>query len=92
MSLVPTDRSKIWAAVGCDKCNNTGYKGRIGVYEAISMTKEIEESVQNNSSDREIWNAAKGQGIPTMRQDGILKILQGITTVEELTRVISLND
>ncbi len=92
VSLVPTDRSKIWAAVGCDKCNNTGYKGRIGVYEAISMTKEIEESVQNNSSDREIWNAAKGQGIPTMRQDGILKILQGITTVEELTRVISLND
>ncbi len=89
-SLVPEDRSKMWVAVGCDKCNKTGYKGRLGIYEAILMTREIEMVVQKNSSDREIWDAAKGQGIPTMKQDGIIKILMGITSLEELARVISL--
>ena len=80
----------MWVAVGCDKCNKTGYKGRLGIYEAILMTREIEMVVQKNSSDREIWDAAKGQGIPTMKQDGIIKILMGITSLEELARVISL--
>ena len=91
-TLVPEDRSKMWLPVGCDKCNKTGYKGRIGVYEAILMTREIENAVQMNSSDREIWAAAKGQGLLTMKQDGVLKVLAGITAVEELERVISLQD
>ena len=91
-TLVPEDRSKMWLPVGCDKCNKTGYKGRIGVYEAILMTREIENAVQMNSSDREIWAAAKGKGLLTMKQDGVLKVLAGITAVEELERVISLQD
>jgi type IV pilus assembly protein PilB len=91
-SLVPSERSKMWVAVGCDKCNHTGYKGRIGLYEAILMNQQIEQAVQIDSSDREIWAAAKGQGLLTMRQDGIIKVLQGITSLEELERVISVNN
>jgi len=91
-SLIPTDRSKIWVAGKCDKCNQTGYKGRIGVYEAILTSEKIENAVEMNPSEREIWAAAKDQGILTMRQDGIIKILQGITSIEELERVISLQD
>ncbi len=91
-NLIPGDRSKIWEPVGCEKCNKTGYKGRIGIYEAILTDEKIENAVEMNPSEREIWLAAKGQGILTMKQDGVLKILQGITSLEELERVISLQD
>lgn len=91
-SLVPPERNKIWEPVGCDKCNNTGYKGRIGVYEAILIDEKIENAVESNPSEREIWAAAKGQGILTMKQDGILKVLRGITSISEIERVIALTD
>jgi type IV pilus assembly protein PilB len=91
-SVVPTDRSKMWVAAGCPACNMTGYKGRIGLYEAIIMNKSVEEAVTRNASDREIWEAAKGQGILTMKQDGVLKVLDGTTSLVELERVIALVD
>jgi len=91
-TLVPTERSKVWVAVGCPVCNNTGYKGRVGVYEAILMDEKVEKAVQSGLSDREIWETAKSQGILTMKQDGILKILKGMTSIDELERVISLKD
>lgn len=91
-SVIPVERHKMWTSVGCDKCNKTGFKGRIGIYEAILTDKKIEDAVEMNPSEREIWNAAKGQGILTMKQDGILKVLAGTTSLEELERVISLED
>lgn len=91
-SLLPKEVGSIWEPVGCDKCNQTGYKGRIGIYEAILSDEKIESAVEMNPSEREIWQAAKGQGILTMKQDGVLKILQGITSLPELERVIALED
>ncbi len=91
-SQLPPQTSKMWAPVGCDKCNKTGYKGRKGIYEAVLMDQKIEKAVQAASSDREIWAVAKGQGILTMKQDGVLKVLSGLTSLEELERVISLTD
>ena len=91
-SLIPVDRSKMWVAVGCDKCNKTGYKGRIGVYEAVLTDQKVEDAVESNPSEREIWTAAKGQGILTMKQDGVIKILNGITSLLELERVIAMQD
>ncbi len=91
-SVIPSDRTKMWSAVGCEKCNGTGYKGRVGIYEAIITDKKIEDAVEMNPSEREIWIAAQGQGILTMKQDGILKVLSGMTSIEELERVISLTD
>jgi type IV pilus assembly protein PilB len=91
-SLVPADRSKMWVPVGCDACNKTGYKGRIGIYEAILMNKNVELAVQRSASEREIWEAAKGQGLLTMKQDGVLKVLDGTTSMAELERVITLSD
>jgi type IV pilus assembly protein PilB len=91
-SEIPQNIKNIWSATGCEKCHNTGYKGRIGIYEAIQTNGQIETAIENNPSEREIWSAAKGQGILTMKQDGILKVLSGITSLEELQRVISITD
>lgn len=83
---------KYFTAVGCDACYKTGYKGRIGVFEAIKTNREIEEVVGRNPSEREIQAAAVDQGILTMNQDGIVKVLQGITSLDELERVIDLHN
>ena len=87
-SQIPTNTARMWAAVGCVKCNNTGYKGRIGIYEAIKIDQKIEDAVEANPSEREIVAAAKGQGIMDMEQDGIVKVLGGVTSLDELERVI----
>ncbi|NCS98711.1 type II/IV secretion system protein [Candidatus Parcubacteria bacterium] len=87
----PEFTGKIYKAEGCEKCNGTGYRGRIGVFEAIMTSKEIENVVQNNPSEREIAKVAKSQGIMTMAQDGVVKIIKGITTLEEVVRVIDLD-
>ncbi|MDD4989403.1 MAG: GspE/PulE family protein [Candidatus Pacebacteria bacterium] len=80
----------MWVAVGCDKCNNTGYKGRIGIYEAILTDQAIEKVVEENPSEREIRAAAAPQGLLTLEQDGVIKVLQGVTSLDELQRVIEI--
>ncbi len=82
--------AEIYEAVGCEVCNKTGYKGRVGVYEAILSDREIERVVRENPSEREIKDASRKQGILDMKQDGVLKVLRGITTFEELERVVDI--
>lgn len=82
----------VWKADGCATCNNSGYKGRVGVFEAILTDEKIEEVIQNSPSEREIRKAAEPQNLLTMEQDGVLKILQGITSFEELSRVVEIDD
>ncbi|MEK7193107.1 MAG: hypothetical protein AAB682_03155, partial [Patescibacteria group bacterium] len=81
----------VGGAVGCPVCNNTGYKGRTGIYEAIEMNEEIEKIARENPSERDIKKAALPQGILTMAEDGVLKVLRGITTLDELGRVIEIS-
>jgi type IV pilus assembly protein PilB len=90
MKYFPTKPTEVWTAVGCEKCNGTGYKGRIGVYEAILADKNIEFIVRENPSEREIREAAAPQRILTMKQDGLIKIFQGVTSFEELERVVDI--
>lgn len=88
--LEGVNSEKLYEEVGCDTCNQTGFIGRTGIYEAILATKEIEDVVNSNPSEREIEMAAKPQNILTMKQDGVLKALSGITSLSELRRVIDL--
>lgn len=81
---------KIFEPKGCEKCNGTGYKGRIAIVEAILSTREMEKVIEENSSEREIKKAAESQNILDMKQDGILKVLKGISSIDELARVIDL--
>ena len=84
------DEYHIYEAVGCEKCNNTGYKGRIAVLEAILMDEKLEVLLKSNPTEREIIDGTRHQGILTMKQDGVIKILNGTTSFEELRRVVEL--
>jgi type II secretory ATPase GspE/PulE/Tfp pilus assembly ATPase PilB-like protein len=86
--IIPENVSTVWEAAKCDECNNTGYKGRIGIYEAVVMDEKIEALVKGSASEREIADTAVSQGILNMSQDGILKVLKGVTSLEELERVV----
>ena len=85
-------RNVVWQPVGCDKCNKTGYKGRVGIFEAILIDESVENIIQENPSEREIKKATAHQGMLDMKQDGVIKILNGLTSLSELQRVIDLGD
>jgi type IV pilus assembly protein PilB len=76
---------------GCEKCNGRGYKGRIALFEAVKSTPKVEEVLQMNPSEREVKEAARDQGIMDMAEDGVIKMLRGITSLEEVQRVVDLN-
>jgi type IV pilus assembly protein PilB len=84
------DTTHTWQSTGCQKCNMTGFKGRTGIHEAIKMDYNIELVVRENASERDIKKVAEKQGLLDLRQDGILKVLKGITTMDELKRVIDI--
>lgn len=79
----------IFDAKGCDACTN-GYRGRIGVFEAIQITEKIKNAILSDPRESAILEVAKEQGIPTMQQDGIMKVLGGITSLDEVSRVLDL--
>ncbi|MBI4117986.1 MAG: type II/IV secretion system protein [Parcubacteria group bacterium] len=83
--------TRVWRGSKCDKCNNTGYKGRIGIFEAVHMDAEIEKLASENPSEREIKKLMDTQGLLDMGEDGVSKILHGVTSFEEVMRVIDLS-
>jgi type IV pilus assembly protein PilB len=93
-ALVPQQTNMIWEAneQGCADCGGRGYKGRIGIFEAIFMDRAIEEILRSRPSEREVAAAARPQAIPTMQEDGIIKILKGVTSLDELGRVVDLDE
>src|SRR4029077_5401228 len=90
--LTDLDPDKIWIVSpnGCSECNGIGYKGSTGVYEAIIMDKNVKELINKNPSKREIERAADPQAILNMKEDGIIKVLRGITSLDEVERVVEL--
>ncbi|MGB3922022.1 MAG: GspE/PulE family protein [Minisyncoccia bacterium] len=89
--LEGVQRAHVWEALGCGKCNNIGFLGRIGVFEAVLIDNEIEKAVIQNPSERDIREAAKGQKLLGLVEDGVIKVLKGVTTLEELDRVVDLS-
>jgi len=79
---------KFYKGKGCDRCNN-GFSGRIGIFEVLTMTPEIENLVLNKKTADDIFKAAVNSGMITMRQDGFIKAIKGVTTVDEVLRVTS---
>jgi type IV pilus assembly protein PilB len=71
---------------GCDKCNNTGYKGRVGLYEVMEVTEELRELILVGASGLELRRKAVEEGMITLRGSGLLKVKEGVTTIEEVVR------
>ena len=84
-----TDPASIYQAVGCAACRQTGYKGRLGIYEMLTMSEEIERLTAASSPSSEIRRQARREGMRTMREDGVLKVLAGETTLNELARTVA---
>lgn len=79
--------AKFMKGAGCNHCNRSGYRGRIAVYEIMRLTSKIREHIFKNSTTAQIRETAMAEGMSTLFQDGILKVLNGITTIEEVFRV-----
>jgi type IV pilus assembly protein PilB len=79
----------LWRAhkSGCDACNHNGYKGRIGIYEALGNSEEIQGMIVSNATSDKIQQQAMAEGMITMQMDGFIKALRGLTAVEEILRV-----
>mgnify|MGYP001591396842 FL=1 len=83
-----SDGRKMYKPTGCAVCNNTGFKGRIGIFEAIENDEMIEKIIPQNPSEREIKKVSADQNILNMKEDGIIKILNGITSFDEVQSVV----
>jgi type IV pilus assembly protein PilB len=81
------ETATIYGPVGCKKCNWKGYKGRMALFEVLAMTPELAEITLNNPSEKDILAEAKRQDMVNMRQDGISRVIEGKTSIEEVLRV-----
>ena len=77
----------LYQGKGCDACGHSGYHGRTAIFEIIRITPEMEELILRNPSTQEIWRLARHQGARTLFEDGVEKVKNGVTTLEELLRV-----
>lgn len=89
---IKSDSFKIYKPLGCPKCGNKGTKGRIAVFELLEMTPQLEEIIISGPTESKILSEGKRQGMVTMFQDGILKVLDGIISFEELIQVVSIGE
>jgi type IV pilus assembly protein PilB len=87
---VASNTFTLYKAVGCPVCRNTGYKGRVGIFEAILMDEAVEEAVLRDPREHIIIEAAASQNIPSMLEDGMSKVFHGVTSLQELERVIEI--
>lgn len=83
----PRGKTTLYKGKGCEACGNTGYRGRIGIHELLTVTPEIEELIIAQATSAEINMLARKQGMKLMFEDGFEKVKAGVTTVEELMRV-----
>lgn len=77
----------LYRAAGCEQCNNEGYKGRVGIYEVLEVDDDIEKMISQKASAETIEVEARKKGMLTMMEDGFIKAMQGITSIEEILRV-----
>ena len=77
---------KFYRGMGCDLCNNTGYKGRVGLFELMIITDELREMIMKNQTADELRSVAQKDGMVTLRDAGMAFVHEGVTTAEEVLR------
>jgi type IV pilus assembly protein PilB len=89
MSPPSISKLKFFEPVGCEKCNGFGYWGRIGIFELLLGDEKVKNAIiQGNAAEHQIRKLAKESGMISMMQDGLLKVGEGVTSLEELLRVV----
>jgi type IV pilus assembly protein PilB len=86
------EKTTCYRGSGCAKCSNTGYKGRVGFYQVMPMLEPIRELILNGANTAEIKRESMRLGIKTMRQSGLTKLMEGVTSFEEVLRVTVSDD
>jgi type IV pilus assembly protein PilB len=84
----PDQKVTLWRGTGCETCRHTGYKGRLGIYSLMRINDEVAELIVRRASLNDIRDAAKANGMLELREDGLQKVLDGITTPDEVMRVV----
>ncbi len=84
--------SSLYRAVGCDQCDYQGYKGRVAIMEILKMDGDMDEMIAHRATARELHKAAIGRGFRTLAEDGVRRVLDGSTSLEELGRLVDLTD
>ncbi|MBU1102489.1 GspE/PulE family protein [Patescibacteria group bacterium] len=79
---------KLWRGKGCAKCSNTGYRGRVGIYEIIPIDSDMEKLITKSPSHAEVLELVKKKNFVSMYQDGVIKVMEGVTTLEELEDIV----
>ena len=87
LDLPPDPNLRFFKPIGCEACERSGYKGRIAIYEALEVSSEIERLILQRSSSNDLVRQAKKEGMITLRQSGIAKIVSGQTSVDEVLRI-----
>jgi type II secretory ATPase GspE/PulE/Tfp pilus assembly ATPase PilB-like protein len=80
-------KTNLFEAKGCEKCGNLGYKGRVSIFELLLVNEAVEAAIYENPTEIQLKELAKKQGMVTMQEDGVLKVLAGITSFDEVKRL-----
>ena len=86
LSTVQGDPVKAMKGRGCDRCGGTGYKGRVGLFEVMEMSDALRELVLNGAPATELRRVAMSEGMSTLRQSGLKKVVEGLSSMEEVVR------
>jgi type IV pilus assembly protein PilB len=92
LGLAADRAATLYRAVGCDQCDYQGYKGRLAIMEILKMDDELDELIAHRATGRELQKAAKAKGFRTLADDGVRRVLDGSTSLDELVRVVDLTD
>jgi type II secretory ATPase GspE/PulE/Tfp pilus assembly ATPase PilB-like protein len=87
MDVVGLGLTRVWKGAGCEECRFTGYRGRTGVHELLVMDNELRIEVQKRRGSEELRAMAIAKGMRTLQDDGLRKVREGTTTLEEVIRV-----
>jgi type II secretory ATPase GspE/PulE/Tfp pilus assembly ATPase PilB-like protein len=92
LAMEVSDDRPVYRAVGCAKCDNQGYRGRLAIMEIFKLDAEIDEMIARRATAREVRMAASARGFRTLAEDALSRVLMGQTSVEEICRVVDLTD
>jgi len=86
LSMADVSGKQFYRGKGCENCNHSGYRGRVGLFELMVINNELREMIMRNASRDELRQCARGHGMITLRDAGLMKAFEGVTTIEEIIR------